>query len=408
MKCSEFDALLIPFVERELDGETARLMEEHRAQCESCRAKAEEMSLLFQDLNQLDEDATVPQSFQDGWRKAVEEEAMKMKQTEDAIRPKESDRRKKFQWKPLASIAAALVFLVGGTLLTKDMDLLAPSESGGANQYTNSTTGSSPRSMSAKSDAGNVVYDDVEMPIAGTADMMEESAVEFNTQEVKIIRTASLTVSTLTFDQDVETFKTLCESLGGWVEYTSIYGDDTGTNPRSASLTMRVPETELTNLLSQIQTGRRITNYSESATDVTENYYDTALRLSTQQEKMARLQELLKNATEMSDLLEIESAIADTQYQLDSYQTRLNSLDKQVTYSTVDIYVREALGADAAKEQSLSLGDRIAQGFTASIKAAGQFLQDMVVFLTMAAPWLVGLGVLAGITLLIVKRKRNQ
>ena len=42
-----------------------------------------------------------------------------------------------------------------------------------------------------------------------------------------------------------------------------------------------------------------------------------------------------------ADLLEFESQLSDVQYQLESYTCQLRSMDQQVSYSTVDIYLRE-------------------------------------------------------------------
>ena len=72
----------------------------------------------------------------------------------------------------------------------------------------------------------------------------------------------------------------------------------------------------------------RVISREESATDVTESYYDTQARLETQQALMARLQALVTDAADLSDLLTLESQIAETQYQIDRLQSSLNSTDR--------------------------------------------------------------------------------
>ena len=52
---------------------------------------------------------------------------------------------------------------------------------------------------------------------------------------------------------------------------------------------------------------------------------------------MERLQALMSETATLSELLELESAIADTQYTLDSLQSQLNQTDDQVAYATVDV-----------------------------------------------------------------------
>ena len=66
------------------------------------------------------------------------------------------------------------------------------------------------------------------------------------------------------------------------------------------------------------------------------------MRLKTQQDKMTRLLELIKQATDVSDLLEIESEVADTQYEIDSLQSSLLTIDRDVDKSAVN---RDPAGA---------------------------------------------------------------
>ena len=87
-------------------------------------------------------------------------------------------------------------------------------------------------------------------------------------------------------------------------------------------------------------------------------------------------------------MIEIESAIADTQYQLDSYQSQLNRTDRQVDYSTVTVSIREEKPADTAQTREATLWERIAAGVEASVEELGLFLQDVVVFLIAALPWI--------------------
>ena len=81
---------------------------------------------------------------------------------------------------------------------------------------------------------------------------------------------------------------------------------------------------KLDELLAGAEGYGRVISRTETAEDVTESYQDTAARLATQQAKMERLQALMNDTASLSDLLELESAIADTQYTIDSLQSRLN------------------------------------------------------------------------------------
>lgn len=337
---------------------------------------------LDQALRDLNADVPpIPEDFHAGWMKQVEEEAMQKK-------------RKHTPWSRILSTAAALVFVVGGTLLTRDSLSPAPasvSQYAEAASYDYGTaTGYSLRA--ASTDAS--YYDN-----AAEAAPMAKEAVE---QEQKIIRTASLNISTQAFEDSLSAIKQLCLDKGGWIAYE--YESD--SSRRSASLTLRIPAAELDSFLVGAGNTGRITSRSESADDVTEAYYDTKARLETQQALMARLQALITDAADLSDLLALESQIADTQYQIDRLQASLNTTDRQVDYATVDVTLREDTPADSLTDQERSLAQRLLDGMTTGLNACASFLGDVLVFLAAALPFI---GIVVVITLAaVILRKRRK
>ena len=150
-----------------------------------------------------------------------------------------------------------------------------------------------------------------------------------------------------------------------------------------------------------------MTRREESADDVTESYYDTKARLETQQALMARLQALVTDAADLSDLLALESQIADTQYQIDSLQARLNSTDRQVDYATVNVSLKEELPSDSITDVEMTLGQRIGHALTTGWEIFTSFLGDTAVFLVAALPFLALLA-MAWIIIRLVRRSRRH
>lgn len=342
---------------------------------------------LDQALRNLSEDVPpMPEDFHAGWMKQVEEEAME--------KP-----RRRTPWNRILSTAAALVFVVGGTLLTKDT--LSPAtpntakyakETYEAESTYDSVVGYSMRSA-ANGVAETAYYDDAVAATEGAA----------STQEQKIIRTASLSISTQTFEDSLAALKQLCLDKGGWIAYA--YESDSSTR-RTASLTLRIPAQELDSFLTGAGDTGRITSRSESADDVTESYYDTKTRLETQQALLARLQALITDAADLSDLLTLESQIADTQYQIDRLQSNLDSTDRQVDYATVDVSLREEIPADSLTDPERSLRQRILDGITTGLNACASFFADMLVFLAAALPFMGIAGAIALVVFIIVKKRK--
>ncbi len=413
MNCERFEALLMDYLEGTLTKEDSAAMDQHISECADCRQSLEDMRLLLQDLTSMDSTAQVPADWKASWREAVyREEKEQMQQTEV---------RRKSPWRTWVSAAAAIIVLVSGSIAARDWVPGTESPENNTNQATK---------MSAQSPAA---YDTGEyenqsadmymatMPEAGggmeRSSLMADTALSKtassepastqNNQGVKIIRTASYSLNTMRFDQDLEGLKALAASFNGWVEYVDVTGDTTLGETRYANLTLRIPTESLDSFKSGVGSYGRVVGSNESASDVSESYADTQMRLQTQKDKMERLRNLMTTTGELADLLAVENEIANTQYQIDSYESSLRGTDSRVNFTSVQVFLKEETAGEAASAKELTLTERIAKGFAAAIKAIGSFAQDLVVFLAMALPVLIPIAIALFIIVKVRKHHKN-
>ena len=113
----------------------------------------------------------------------------------------------------------------------------------------------------------------------------------------------------------------------------------------------------------------------------------------------------MASAKDVSDLIEIESAIADAQYYIDRYTGTLKSYDSKVDYSTVRVTVRET---KVTETKEVSLGERIVTGIGDSFREFGWFLEDMVIFLAATLPWIITLAAAVIVAVLIIRVRKNR
>ena len=399
MNCEQHAALLEKLWEDAITPEEEARLREHEESCDDCARRRREAELLRMDLDALaQEELPLPEDFHQGWMQLVEQEAADMHAVSQA--PK----RQRKSVARLLSLAAAVVFLVGGTLLTRDqLQLTQPSTV--KSQVTDGGT-------AMEEETGNTT-----IPMAaqymsnGTSrsgsNGLDAAGTTQETQDTKIIRTVSLSLGSGTFDQDLEALQTLCTDAGGWVSYSSVSGD-AAQSSRRASLTLRIPQEQLETFLQGAGSLGRVISQTETAQDVTATYQDTAARLATQQAKMERLQALMSETASLSELLELESAIADTQYTLDSLQSQLNDTDSQVSYATVDVSLREETSADAISSREVGLGERLMAGLQTGWETFWNFCKDMLVFLSAALPYLATVAVVAILLRIIYRNKRHE
>ena len=321
------------------------------------------------------------------------------------------------------SIAAALVFVVGGTLLTRDSmedSARLNKEYQALVEENNTLAGTAMTANEFKAALGRYDALNGAAPDAGATMMLtrtampeaaEEEDIAFDSdipaaEEKKIIRTARLTIYTQTFDTSLENLRALCEADGGWIESSS-ESTNSRTSLRTANLTLRLPQEALDGYLAGADQLGRITSRSETATDVTASYQDTQTRLATQVALMDRLQALITESGDLSDLLALEAQIADTQYQIDALTTSLNRTDRQAAYSTVTVSLYEET-APAITDTTVSLSERISAALRMGWEAFTDFCQDMLVFVIAALPFIAIVVVLVIALAIIRKVRRNK
>lgn len=382
MDCREFSNLLEDYLEGRLpEMEASRLMQ-HAGECAECAA----LLALRMDCRKMDENIIVPEEFSSGWRRMIREEVNM---------EKKSQKRK--TWKNGLAAAAALVFVLGGTMLSRDHLGKRSAETAGS--YLPETTAYYDTAAQKRSSMNSAAYGMAEAALYGNA---EADAAE--AAEAKIIRTADFTIKTLAYEADLEKITSMTAETGGRVEYLSVNSDWNGSALRMASLTLRIPSDRLDDFIAGAQGIGTLSRLTQQSQDISGSYYDLAARLETQQQKMERLTALMSSADNIADLIEIESAIADAQYWIDYYTGRLNSYDSQVDDSTVSISLQETKRAES---ESIPLHQRIWAGLKDSLAGGLSFLGDAAVFLVAAAPWLL-LVLLAVIAAKKIRKKKKE
>ena len=201
---------------------------------------------------------------------------------------------------------------------------------------------------------------------------------------VKMIYSAHIEMQTLSYEQAVEDIAALVERSGAYFEQKNFSNYSSGY--RHASYTVRVPAEQFADFCAQVGTLCHVTWQDDSAENISEQYYDTQSRLETAQIKLARLQELLKKAENMEDIITIESAISETEYEIEDLSGAMRHYDALVDYATVDLELSEVYRLSGTEDAPKSFGEKLANAFTDGLAATGQTLEDFAVWL--AYSWL--------------------
>lgn len=237
----------------------------------------------------------------------------------------------------------------------------------------------------------------------GDIEGVNDSDVEKSNR--KIIKNVNIDAETEEFDSFIKNIESKVASLGGYLESTNISGrsiNSSKSNMRNASITARIPSKNLDSFVTNVSENSNITNKSESAEDVTLNYADTEAHIKSLRTEQERLNELLLQADDIETIIAIESRITDVRYELESYESRLRSIDNKVDYSTVYISVREVERYTPVEEPEQTVSERIIIGFTENVINVKEFLVDFFVEFIIAIPILVVVLLFMAIPVVIV------
>ena len=200
---------------------------------------------------------------------------------------------------------------------------------------------------------------------------------------VKIIYTADVDLETKEFDQASQALDEAVKELGGWFESRSLYQ---GGSYRRLSCTIRVPAEQFEPLLERAGEAAHMVSRDAYSEDVSEAYYDSEARLTTQRTKLERLQTLLAQAATMEAIIALESALSETELQIEYLTGSLRRYDSLVGYSTVNLQLREVYRLSTDEETPMTFGERLGSAFSTGLQRGRDNMEELVIGL--AANWM--------------------
>ena len=205
----------------------------------------------------------------------------------------------------------------------------------------------------------------------------------------KWIVTVNMDAETEDLDSLMVSLDEKIAALGGYVEDQEIYNGSTyaSRRHRNAHLTIRIPAGDVSSFTEEVSGIANVVSNNLSRDDITLNYVATESKITALETEQTRLLELLAQAENMSDLLEIEARLSDVRYELENYNSRLRLYDNQVDYATIYLYISEVQEYTPVAEKTV--WERIRDGFKSSIEGVTEGFVDFFVWIIANSPYLV-------------------
>jgi Domain of unknown function (DUF4349) len=194
-------------------------------------------------------------------------------------------------------------------------------------------SGANSKQKSALRDAANE-----ESPSSSTP-----TAEKIEVAERKIIKTGDVRFETKDLNQ---TKSIISKSVADLKGYISEESQNNSNYRKESKLVVRVPSGQFDSLLNLLGTHAGYFDSKNIHTqDVTEEFIDVTARLKTQRDLENQYAQVLKQAKNVKEIMEVQGYLAEVREKIESAEGRLRYLSNQVGLSTLTIYFYKTVGS---------------------------------------------------------------
>lgn len=217
--------------------------------------------------------------------------------------------------------------------------------------------------------------------------------------EEKIVYTCDTTLETLDFDDTYKKLQSLMDKYSCVIESETMnddgssylynnyahYGEepDEYTTGKIDNIKVRVPSKDFKKFISEYSNLGNVTSKTQTADNITQHYYDTTAEVEGKKAELQRLQDMLATATDINNIISINSKITEVQTEINKLTTEIRTMDTEVAYSTVNIEVKEVVQYTEKEnpEKTNTFLDRVKKSFKDGWKGVGKFLENFLLAL---------------------------
>jgi hypothetical protein len=191
----------------------------------------------------------------------------------------------------------------------------------------------------------------------------------------KIIRTAAITAQVQDFKKFAVFLKEKVKLQGG---YVSSEEQNQAGDRLSNTVVIKIPVDRFDEALRLLEQEVGVTDEKRiTAEDVTKEFVDTRSRLETKRQMRLRYLELLKQAKNMEEILQVQTEINRLQEEIESVTARINYLTTASAMSTIHLTYYQVIPGGVV-DHSPGFWQRIAEAFYSGWEGVRSFLVAMV------------------------------
>jgi hypothetical protein len=227
---------------------------------------------------------------------------------------------------------------------------------------------------------------------AGGSDSSDPSS-----QNRSIIITGSMYMTVEKPLEAADKATTIVKDAGGRIDARNETAPDEWTGG-SAELTLRIPTNRLEAVIEDLRELGTVDELTTTASDVTNQVTDLDARISTLRASTERIEALLVEAKDISDIIKLEDELASRQAELESLEAEQRGLNDQVSLSTIALTLT-TVPVVIVDDSPSTFMDGLATGWN----GLTSFVSLALVVLGVLLPWLIALGAIALVIVVAVR-----
>lgn len=230
---------------------------------------------------------------------------------------------------------------------------------------------------------------------------VEPNLPPVETDQRLVIKETDVSLLVKKVDEVISKIEELAKQQGGFFVSSSLNKPE---ESETGNVVIRVPEDKRGETLKMIkEMGVRVVSENVSGTDVTDQYVDVESRLATLETTKRKLESLLDQAANVTEILNVQRELDNLQYQIDSLKGQKQYLEQSAKLSRITIYLStDELALPYAPDEAWR-PEVIFKQAVRSLVRTGRGLVNGLIWLAVYSP----LWISALVILWLWKKKRN-
>ncbi len=418
MKCEQARDLMHAFVDDQVQSKEIEKLNQHIDSCESCTVEFEEIKYLVQLMGEMDLKA-LPKGFEEELHEKLVLAAQDFEKPSwfDVIIKKLKTFKMKRMYYGFAAVPVMIMIVVfatrgfnplKGSMEESAMDVMEYGmlevETVAASLDANGLRANFSESALP---AGSISTD--AKPKSESLSDLENTDLDYREGRL-IIQSANLRLDLEKYDDVIAQIHEMVNQTGGYIESESTsfkYYNSDEDNLKYGYLTLRVPAEGYGSIITSIKSLGLVVNESNNASDITKMYRDTAAEIENLKVTEARFREIMAQAVEIEDILNIENELTRLRGSISNYEKQIQDWEALVDMTTIYVELNEVKNLKPVVEPiDDSLIGKAIDGLIGTVNRIIRGLENMFIWIISVSPYLIALAI-AGLLVGKLYKKRR-